>query len=307
MQHVTSILHKLQSKQIRDSTSANYLSVWRHLNRFFINLDYKENLSWEDRTALFGAHLVEGGIQSSTLRSYISAIKHVLKMDGYLWNDNKALLSSLVKGCRLENDRVKIRLPIQKGLLEMLLFEIERKYNGDQPQPYLVCLYTAVFCLSYYGMFRVGEIALGSYTIKASDVHVGNKGKILVVLYSSKTHGKESRPQKVKISAAHMRTKDTKNFCPFKVVKKYILMRGPHSSNKEQFFVFKDKSPLKPDHVRKLLRELLTRFNLNSSLYDVHSFRIGRACDLEKFGYSVDQIKAMGRWRSNAVYRYLKN
>ena len=106
------MLKRLQNRQTRDSTTENYLSIWRHLNRFIINLDRRDNLSWEERTALFGAYLVEGGVQSSTLKSYFSAIKHVLKQDGYIWDDRKALLSSLVKGCKLENDRVKIRLPI---------------------------------------------------------------------------------------------------------------------------------------------------------------------------------------------------
>ena len=78
-------------------------------------------MSWEERTSLFGAYLVDKGVQSSTLKSYFSAIKHVLKQDGYLWEDKKALLSSLVKGCKLENDRVKIRLPIQRGLLELIV------------------------------------------------------------------------------------------------------------------------------------------------------------------------------------------
>ena len=84
-------------------------------------------------------------------------------------------------------------------------------------------------------------------------------------------------------------------------------IRGPYKDKQEQFFVFTDLSPVKPEHIRSLLRQLLHNLNLDKLLYDVHSFRIGRTCDLEKMGYTVDQIKAMGRWRSNAVYRYLKN
>ena len=83
--------------------------------------------------------------------------------------------------------------------------------------------------------------------------------------------------------------------------------RGPYIEESEHFFVFADKTPVKPHQLRQVLRALLDRINLEGNLYDVHSFRIGRTCDLEKFGYSVDQIKAMGRWKSNAVYRYLKN
>ena len=97
---------------------------------------------------------MDGGIQSSTLKSYFSAIKHILKQDGYPWNDNKVLLSSLVKGCKLGNDKV----PIKKGLLEMLLFQIERMF--DHPQPYLELMYQALFYLAYNGMMRVGELSL---------------------------------------------------------------------------------------------------------------------------------------------------
>ena len=200
--YVNNILERLRSKQTRDSTSNTYLSVWRHLNKFIISLDCRgRNLSWEEKTALFGAYLVDGGVQSSTLKSYFSAIKHVLRQDGYIWDDKKALLSSLVKGCKLENDKVKIRLPIQKGLLEMMLFEIERLYQVENQQPYLEQMYKALFCLGYYGMLRVGEMSYSQHVLKACNIHVGgNKDKIMVVLYTSKTHGEESGPQKIKIS-----------------------------------------------------------------------------------------------------------
>ena len=128
----------------------------------------------------------------------------------------------------------------------------------------------------------------------------------MVVLYTSKTRGMESRPQRIRISAVQT-VKDQKLFCPFKTVIKFMNTRGNYHLSKEPFFVFTDRSPVKPYHFRQMLRQLLDRLGLESNLYDVHSFRIGRTCDLAKFGYSIEQIKAMDRWKSNAVYRYLKN
>ena len=305
--YVNNILDRLGAKQTRDSTAKAYLCVWRQLNKFIISLDTKGKLlSWEERTALFGAYLVHKGCQSSTLKSYFSAIKHVLRQDGYPWDDNKALLSSLAKNCKLENDRVKIRLPIQKGLFEMLLFEIQRYYSV---QPFLETMYKAVFALAYYGMLRAGILELGDHTLKASNIHVSDhKNRVMLVLYSSKTHGKESRPQKIRIAAqpleSHSRGQN-RNFCPVKLVVKYLKIRGEYYDNKEQLFIFRDNSPLKPTQFRTFLRLLLDRLSLDSSLYDVHSFRIGRTCDLYKFGYNLEQIKVWGCWRSNAVYRYL--
>ena len=252
---------------------------------------------------------MDNGIQSSTLKSYFSAIKHILKLDGYQWDDRKVLLSSLARSCRLVNDRVKTRLPIQKGLLEMILFELKRKFcSSKNPQPYLGLVYQTIFLLGYYGMLRVGELVHGSHTIKACNIHVGNnKDKILIVLYSSKTHGLESRPQKVKISAIPQDNKRNKKFfCPFKSVIKYMEIRGDYMTDNEEFFIFGDRTPIQPHHIRKILRELLEKLSLDGSLYDVHSLRIGRTCDLEKFGYSIQRIKSMGRWKSSAVYRYLK-
>ena len=313
-EQVTKILERIQSRQTRESTKNNYLCIWRQLNKFVIKLDTRESLSWEEKTALFGACLVDRGVQSSTLRSYFSAIKFILKQDGYPWDDQKALLSALIRGCRLENDSVKVRLPIKKGLLEVLLFELERKFGkSNNPQPYLECMYKAMISLTYYGMLRVGEIALGPHTIKAKDMHFAHsKDKILIVLYSSKTHGKESRPQRVKISATDEKllnksVQHSKFFCPFKLTRHYMAQRGNYIDDTELLFIFSDGSPLQPHHIRGVLRDLLNQVGLDSSLYDVHSFRIGRTCDLYKYGYSLDQIKSLGRWRSNAVYKYLKD
>ena len=126
--------------------------------------------SWEQRTALFCAHLVDRGLKSTTLRSYVSAIKCILKDDKYKWVDGEVVLDSLIRACKLKNDIVTPRLPISKRLLELILFEIGRLFNQ---QPYLEILYKTVLAIGYYGLFRIGEMTVpGDHTIKASNVHV---------------------------------------------------------------------------------------------------------------------------------------
>ena len=212
-------------------------------------------------------------------------------MDGYILNENKMLLNSLTQACRLVNDTVKTRLPIRVGLLEMILFEVEHIFTD---QPYLEIMYKALFSLAYYGLFRVGELAAGDHSIKAKDVHVGqNKNKILAVLYSSKTHGSESRPQETKITSDCSRSKPKQLFfSPFEIVRTYMAMRGGFEDPTENFFVFRDKSVVQPNQVRTVLRTALNLLNLDDSLYDTHSFRIGRASDLFlKWNYSIEEIK----------------
>ena len=151
---------------------------------------------WEVRVSYFGAYLIEAHkVKSSTLKSYISALKHTIKNDGYEWNDSKVWLSSLVKSCKIQNDVVKICLPIKFNLLEQILFEIDRYFN--YAQPYLTTMYKAMFSLAYYGLMRVSELADGPHAVKARNIELGtNKNKIKIELESSKTHGKESPPQK---------------------------------------------------------------------------------------------------------------
>ena len=182
------IIDKLIGQSQRNSTSNNYLRIWRQFNKFVINLDKKPN-TWEDRVTLFIAHKIDQGMQSSTVKSYVSAIKKLLVDDGYPWDDQKVLLGSLTKACKIVNDKVHTRLPIQCSLLEMILFEVQRLFDA-KGQWYLEIMYKALFALSYYGMMRVCEVTQvtqTNHTVKAKDVHSAlNKDKIMLVLYSSK-------------------------------------------------------------------------------------------------------------------------
>ena len=77
---------------------------------------------------------------------------------------------------------------------------------------------------------RIGELTFSSkiadHSIKFKDVYVGtNKDKILVILYSSKTHDKSTYPQQIKISSSETRIKEnvdnigTTVVCPFKILR----------------------------------------------------------------------------------------
>ena len=99
----------------------------------------------------------------------MTAIKRTLIDDNYDWNDNRVLVNTLTKACRLINDKVRTRLPIHKNLLEMILFELERSLKD---QLFLKSMYKAMFILAYYGLFRIGELAKSKHSLKAKDIHI---------------------------------------------------------------------------------------------------------------------------------------
>ena len=254
---------------------------------------------------------MDSGIQSSTLRSYISAIKSTLELDDYHWNSELVLLGTLTKACKNLNDRITPHLPIHKGLLQLLLFQLETIFSN---QPYLECMFKAFFLLSYYGLFRPGELAAGPHTVKAKDVCVAtNKDKMFFILYSSKTHGLESRPQKVKISGItkvsslqHNARTGKADFCLFRISHEYLAIRGNYTNLQDPFFILSDNTLLSLHLARRTLHRTLSNINLDPHLYNLHSFRIGRSRDLLKLGYRVEQVKSAGRWKSNVVYKYLR-
>ena len=228
LEYVNSVVERLKNLSNCKSTLATYHRIWKNFNSFLIRLDRRPAF-WEDTALLFCAHLIDNGsMQSSTIKTYILAIKAMLKNDGYVWDDQRVLFTSITCACRLSNDRLKCRLPIKIALLEQMLFEIDRLWNGSQP--YLQSMYKALFALGYYGLLRVGELNHSDYTLKAKDVHVGqNKEKILLVLYSSKTHGVYNRPQEIRITSIQHSDKHLiRHFCPFKLAREYMAMRGSY-------------------------------------------------------------------------------
>ena len=154
------------------------------------------------------------------------------------------------------------------------------------------------------------------HAVKVKDVQIGsNKNKFMFVLWSSKTHSKASKPQLVKITRTprqessmtpHRNNSNLLLPCPYQLLRQYVSGRKPYSNDNEQFFVFRDGSPVKAVQLRNCLKNVLKSAGFDHTLYSLHSLRSGRARDLLKLGLSVETIKKVGRWKSNAVFKYLK-
>ena len=113
--------------------------------------------------SLYATHLVRTcKRKSQTVKSYRSAIRYILKGENISVRENSYIPLSSMKACKLENADVKTRLLIQKGLLKLILDQIESNFLNKN-QPYLAHLYKATIITGYYGLFRVGELTLSTY------------------------------------------------------------------------------------------------------------------------------------------------
>ena len=280
---IQEIVDKLKYQRCRDSTRKIYHHVWNKFNQFFIRLDCKQ-ISWEKRIVLFTGYLVDCKFEFMTIKSYLSVIRTVLKQDGVKISEDRFLLMSLTRACRLHNDVIRTRFPIRKGLLRLILKEMDNRFmNESKSQPYLAVLFKALFSTAYFGLFRVGELTWSPHSVKAKDVHIAkNKDKMLFILHTSKTHCKGNKPQRIKFSSTPLKVMKTEKlqFCPFNLLKTYINYRPKSNGSEEQFFVFKENRNVKPVHMQEVLRAVLNRLNLNGRLYNTHSLKLERCDDL---------------------------
>ena len=300
------IIDNLRHQRHRNSTRANYYCVWKLFNKFFVKLDMKPS-TWEDCLTLFVGYLIACNKKSTTVHSYISAIKSVLIENGSEIHEDKFLFSSLTWACKLKNDRVFTKLLIKKNLLQALIKELDTNLGN---QPYLNILYKAMFSSAYFGLYRIIKIAetVSGHAVKAVDVHVGcKKDKLLFILHSSKMHGKGSRPQLIKIvSESKNKVGNPPTYCPFNNIKQYLAIRKSIKNTEEQFSILRDLSNVTASIFRNVLKNAITSFGFQARLYSSHSFRSGRMIGMMDMGIPFERIKKIGHWKSHAIYAYLK-
>ena len=121
------------------------------------------------------------------------------------------------------------------------------------------------------------------------------------------------QPQIVKISSEtqsknvkHQLRYGLKLPCPFDLLRQYSKARIPFTNENDQFFIFNDNWPVSAEDMRKCLKRALTSVGFDPHFYGLYSIRAGRAGDLLKLGLNIEDVKRIGRWKSNAVFRYLK-
>ena len=168
----------------------------------------------------------------------------------------------------------------------------------------------------YFGLFRISEVTQSNHILKAKDVKVGrNKDKMLFILRSSKTHDAGCKSQTIKINSVEYdplgnsvtSAEVPESCCPFKLLLNYLQLRKKCAHDSEQFFVFRDRSPVTAQHFRSILKDLLDIGGFDSKYYSSHSICTGRTGDLLELGIEFPVLAKLVHWKSGiSIYTYLK-
>ena len=241
----------------------------------------------------------------STIKLYLSAISYVHKLKGVIDPTKSFVVEKLSTALRRQQPS-DIRLPITRPILHELL----RSLNFTNPSAFQRSLLSAMFLVAFYGLFRIGELASKSTRSASSVIQYSN----LTFSFGTASVG---QPQGAKISIHQYKhnvsqrpfdillARDISSpFCPVTALFHYCKVRGDRPG---PLFCYADVTSISAYQFNVELQRCLTYCGLDTSRYKSHSFRIGGACHAAEQGYSDAQIRALGRWKSDAFKVYLRS
>lgn len=72
------------------------------------------------------------------------------------------------------------------------------------------------------------------------------------------------------------------------------------------YFLHQNGLPLTIFQFQAVLRRALCKLNLGGAKLSSHSFRIGAAMEAARMGLEANNIKKLGRWKSDAFKLYVR-
>lgn len=247
----------------------------------------------------FVTYCFEKGLSPKTITTYIAGLSFYHKLRN--WSDISEIfvIKKLLEGCRRSRSSIDLRRPISINMLAELVNILSRVCYSS----YETKLFSAIFLLAYFGLFRVSELvetrgchadrALQSYDVKFGV----DKKSINVSIRSHKTK-QTGLPTVLRIPC-----ESNSALCPVCSLREFCAIRplftGP-------LFCHINRQPVTRTQFSGVLDKCVKKSSFNCGLYKSHSFRIGRATQLASMGLSGENIMKMGRWRSNAYVSYLR-
>ena len=161
---------------------------------------------------------------------------------------------------------------------------------------YESCLFSAMFSFAFFFGLRVSEITKSLHNIKLSQIKIDNNSLLLNFL--SYKHSTSHDPP-------HVFKSLNTSFCPVFLLNAYLLHR-PNIGLETPLFVLNDKA-VSSTNFNKHLKKVIKHLGLNEKSFSSHSFRIGAINHWNSKSLSELQVKQLGRYRSNALYCYMRN
>lgn len=292
--------HELLSYSISDSTKKLYNTALNVFNDF--RKHYFDTEEWPphyNQLVDFVSYLSYKQYSPNTVKSYISGISYFCKLYNLSDPTQSFLLRKTLVGLGRKNVQVDERKPVTLTILSSILKLLPTICKSH----YETMLFSTIFSTAFFGYFRMGELVQNSmhdpgHAIQAGDVTYHKQtNKVLIVLKHSKTD-QEGRGATISVTAT------LQAVCPVRLVLSFMQLRPSIPS---AFFGHISGSPVTRYQVSAVFNMALDKLGLSKQTYKTHSFRIGAASTAWANGASEKDIAGKGRWKSQCLYKCIRN
>ena len=206
--------------------------------------------------------------------------------------------SKLLMAYKKSDPPKRVRNPISAKILRKLVVFIPGISSGTTEAKMLRALVT----LMYAALLRISEV-----TYNAKSKHNLTLNQVQIIR-TKEHHYVQINMETCKFSRGRLAPmRVNPNFkhpeiCPVRAFISYARVR----SKSQYAFCTDTATQLTPKYVRQKLVTLLQIAGQDATAFNTHSFRIGRATDMYRQGYSDLQISKAGRWNTKAFLKYIK-
>jgi integrase len=234
-------------------------------------------------------------VKSATAKSYLTALRSRHIQLGYQTDalDDERIDLVIRGGNRFYGEREKrLRLPITAPILRRIVDKIR---NSDHDSINL----KAALCVAFAGFLRSGEFTwdtLSGFYLARRDVVFNSSNSVTLTLPSSKT---DPFHRGVSIILAGC---PSSPICPVRSLRALFTLFPRNPSNP---LFSRTLGPFNRQYLVEKIKEMLLRAAIPSAGFSGHSLRKGAAVSAAANGLSRDEIKLLGRWKSDAVDVYI--
>ena len=248
--------------------------------------------------ALFVTELAQEGLKFNTIQGILCGISYIHQLYEQPNPVHAFMIRKLIFGIKRSQPQESSPW---KPISYPLLCDLIQAMQGIMSE-YDLAMYSAAFATAYFGCMRVGEVAVSTEIAHVAVINhlalewdANDQPSCRLYMPSFKS----SNGRKVTLRLR----RHPGPACPVLWLSRFLLQRGTTGIH---LFRHQSGSPLTAKQVNETLSMLLQRLGHNASNYGAHSFRIGRCTDLVAMGYTDAQVRAYGRWASDAFRLYVR-
>ena len=300
------------------SSQASYTTAYNHLLRAEALLGRKFSTPpLESEISYFTAYLIGRKVSKPTVQKYLSALRFVaLSRGAQSHNPTPALASQLMSGVtNINRNAVLEALKCKRRPITLNLLMLIQNGIAIHPtwSPFEKSLRWSVMLLAWWGSFRMSELLCQerhkfdpASSLLPSDLQL-KEDCLAVWIRSPKVYSEGGDVVEV------WRVEENPNLDPVTALSCFLehRLRTLGAAGDRPVFSHEDGSLYTKAELNSDLKCLLSQYpELSSSgreTWSGHSFRSGLSTLLTSLGFTEDQIKTWGRWRSAAYLVYCQD